>query len=145
MARPPLALGHHGSIKVTRDRGQWVARCRFRDLDGVTRRVARWGSSKTAAQHALQDEIRERRGEQTEILRSDRVEAGEGAAVQRAGLAKVSADRATSGATSPGKRPIAASKECQRSGRSPKKQTRSTCAASESVGPRRPFSSPSRT
>jgi len=71
MARPPLALGHHGSIKVTRDRGQWVARCRFRDLDGITRRVARWGTSKTAAQQALQDELRERRGEQTEILRPD--------------------------------------------------------------------------
>jgi hypothetical protein len=37
MARPPLALGHHGSIKVSRDDGQWVARCRFCDLDGVTR------------------------------------------------------------------------------------------------------------
>jgi hypothetical protein len=31
-ARPPLALGHHGSIKVDRDDGRWVAR--FRDLDG---------------------------------------------------------------------------------------------------------------
>ncbi len=26
MARPPLALGHHGSIKVTREGSQWVAR-----------------------------------------------------------------------------------------------------------------------
>ena len=26
MARPPLALGHHGSIKVTRKGSQWVAR-----------------------------------------------------------------------------------------------------------------------
>ncbi|HEY2766448.1 MAG TPA: hypothetical protein VGJ13_20925, partial [Pseudonocardiaceae bacterium] len=69
MARPPLALGHHGTIKVTRDDGQWVARCRVRDLDGVTRRVARWGSSRTAAQHALQDELRQRRGERTELLR----------------------------------------------------------------------------
>ncbi len=62
MARPPLALGHHGSIEVTRDPRQWVARCRFPDLDGVTRRVARWGSSKTAAQQAIRDELRERRG-----------------------------------------------------------------------------------
>jgi hypothetical protein len=30
MARPPLALGKHGSIHVTRDGRQWVARCRFR-------------------------------------------------------------------------------------------------------------------
>ncbi|MCA1708457.1 MAG: tyrosine-type recombinase/integrase [Actinobacteria bacterium] len=69
MARPPLALGHHGTIKVTREGGQWVARCRVRDLDGVTRRVARWGSSRTAAQRALQDELRQRRGERTEVLR----------------------------------------------------------------------------
>ncbi len=53
MARPPLALGHHGSIKISRDDGRWVARCRFRDLDGVTRRIARWSTSKTAAQAAL--------------------------------------------------------------------------------------------
>ncbi|HEU0088416.1 MAG TPA: tyrosine-type recombinase/integrase [Pseudonocardiaceae bacterium] len=69
MARPPLPLGHHGAIKVTRDGGQWVARCRVRDLDGVTRRVARWGSSRTAALGALQDELRQRRGERTELLR----------------------------------------------------------------------------
>ncbi len=71
MARRPLALGHHGAIKVGRDNGQWVARCRVRDLDGVTRRVARWGSSRTEAQRALQDELRQRRGERTEVLRQD--------------------------------------------------------------------------
>jgi hypothetical protein len=35
MARPPLAPGHHNSIKMGREDGQWVAR--FRDLDGVAR------------------------------------------------------------------------------------------------------------
>ena len=69
MARPPLALGHHGSIKVDRDNGQWVARCRIRDLDGVTRRVARWGRSKAAAQQAIQEELRTRLGQRTEVLR----------------------------------------------------------------------------
>lgn len=69
MARPPLALGCHGTIKVTRDGAQWVARCRVRDLDGVTRRVCRWGPSKTAAQQALQDELRTRRGDRAELLR----------------------------------------------------------------------------
>jgi hypothetical protein len=69
MARPPLALGHHGSIKVDRDNGQWVARCRIRDLDGVTRRVARWGRSKAAAQRAIQEELRTRLGQRTEVLR----------------------------------------------------------------------------
>ena len=71
MARPPLPLGHHGSITAVRQDGQWVARCRVRDLDGVTRKVERWGSSRTAAQRALQDELRQRRGERTEILRPD--------------------------------------------------------------------------
>ncbi|MGQ0718538.1 MAG: site-specific integrase, partial [Pseudonocardiales bacterium] len=69
MARPPLALGHHGTVKLTRDSGQWVARCRVRDLDGVTRRVARWGPTRAAAQQALQEELRGRRGERTEVLR----------------------------------------------------------------------------
>jgi integrase len=69
MARPPLALGHHGTIKTAHEDRGWVARCRFRDLDGVTRRVERWATSKAAAQHALQDELRGRRGERTEMLR----------------------------------------------------------------------------
>lgn len=69
MARPPLPLGHHGTIKATRDGGRWVARCRVRDLDGVTRRTARWGSTRTAALSALQDELRTRRGERNEMLR----------------------------------------------------------------------------
>lgn len=70
MARPPLALGHHGTIKVVRDGDQWVARCRVRDLDGATRQVARWGTSRTAAQRALQGELQQRRGEWTELLRT---------------------------------------------------------------------------
>src|SRR6185295_941331 len=40
--RPPLRIGQHG--KITRNYlgdGVWLARCRFRDLDGVTRRVER--------------------------------------------------------------------------------------------------------
>ena len=69
MARPPLALGHHGSVKTAREDGRWVSRCRVRDLDGVTRRVERWGTSKTGAQAALQDELRTRRGQQPETLR----------------------------------------------------------------------------
>lgn len=68
MARPPLGLGRHGSIRVTREGGQWVARCRFRQLNGVTVRVERWASSKTAATHNLQDELRNRAGERTTML-----------------------------------------------------------------------------
>jgi integrase len=69
MARPPLALGHHGTIKLSRERGMWCARCRVRDLDGVTRRVARFASTRTAAQQALQEELRKRSGERAELLR----------------------------------------------------------------------------
>lgn len=42
--RPPLRIGEHG--KITRKPlggGVWVARCRFRDSDGVTRLVERQG------------------------------------------------------------------------------------------------------
>lgn len=68
MARPPLGLGKHGIIRVTREKGQWVARCRFRQLSGQTVRVERWGSSKTAATTSLQDELRDRAGERTATL-----------------------------------------------------------------------------
>ncbi|MGH3924199.1 MAG: tyrosine-type recombinase/integrase [Pseudonocardiaceae bacterium] len=68
MARPPLGLGKHGSIRITRESGQWVARCRFRQLNGHTVRVERWGSSKTAATTNLQDELRNRAGERTTML-----------------------------------------------------------------------------
>ena len=53
MARPPLPLGEHGSISVASRRGFWVARCRFRGLDGVTRHIQKSGKSKTAARLAL--------------------------------------------------------------------------------------------
>lgn len=40
--RPPLRLGQHGRISRTElSKGTWVARCRFRDTDGVTRLVER--------------------------------------------------------------------------------------------------------
>jgi hypothetical protein len=37
MAPSTARAGHHGSIKVSREDGQRVARCGFRDLDGVAR------------------------------------------------------------------------------------------------------------
>jgi len=39
MARPPLLLGTHGSITVKREDRRWVARYRYRDLDGKTRSI----------------------------------------------------------------------------------------------------------
>src|SRR3954454_19153739 len=70
MARPPLRLGQHGEISVAPKRGQWVARCRLRGFDGVTRKLERAGRTRTAARQALQGELRRQRGERTEVLRS---------------------------------------------------------------------------
>lgn len=52
---PGFTVAHHESVKVAREGGQWLVRCRVRDLDGATRKVERWGSSRTAEQRALQD------------------------------------------------------------------------------------------
>lgn len=61
MARPPLPLGMPGSITVTQQGpGRWMARCRFRDHDGETRRLRKHGPSKTAARNALHEAIRDR-------------------------------------------------------------------------------------
>ncbi|HEY2766021.1 MAG TPA: site-specific integrase, partial [Pseudonocardiaceae bacterium] len=49
----------------------YVARCRFRDYDGVTRSLERHGPTKTAANRALQDEIRARTGSPAAPLRPE--------------------------------------------------------------------------
>ena len=42
--RPPLRIGHHGKItRIQVADGTWLARCRFRDSDGITRIVERRG------------------------------------------------------------------------------------------------------
>ncbi|HEY9416459.1 MAG TPA: site-specific integrase, partial [Pseudonocardia sp.] len=73
MARPPLAMGTHGSITVNKPAGSkaFTARCRFRDFDGKTRSLERHGPTKTKALTALQDEIRARTGTPSAPLRSD--------------------------------------------------------------------------
>lgn len=73
MARPPLALGTHGSISVKQREGRssYVARCRFRDLDGVTRHLEYAGRSKTAARVALQDALKIRMGSPAAPLRPE--------------------------------------------------------------------------
>ena len=58
MVRPPLPLGHHGETSVAPKDGRWVARCRLRGLDGVTRKVEKHGRTRTAARQALQEELR---------------------------------------------------------------------------------------
>ena len=66
--RPPLRIGQHG--KIVREYlggGVWLARCRYRDSDGVTRRVQRLGPPDEHDQHgklaedALIEALAERR------------------------------------------------------------------------------------
>lgn len=67
MGRPPLKIGSHGSITVTNEgEGRFRARCRFRDQDGVTRPVEKWGGSKQGARQNLLDALKERRRTSTE-------------------------------------------------------------------------------
>lgn len=66
--RPPLRIGQHGKISRTSlGGGVWLARCRFRDLDGVTRRVEKMTPAGVSdeygakAEEALRDAITARR------------------------------------------------------------------------------------
>ena len=62
MGRPALRIGAHGSISTRETSpGKWQARCRYRDTDGVTRPVSRWGTSKSNAIAELQDALKQRR------------------------------------------------------------------------------------
>jgi len=50
--RPPLRIGQHGKItRINLSGGVWMARCRYRDSDGVTRRVQRLGPADENDQH----------------------------------------------------------------------------------------------
>jgi integrase len=66
--RPPLRIGAHGKItRVDLGGGVWLARCRYRDRDGVTRRVERMTPAGVPdeygarAEDALRDAIAARR------------------------------------------------------------------------------------
>lgn len=53
--RPPLRIGEHGKItRIQLGKGVWIARCRYRDTDGVTRLVER--KSPTTDQHGKKAE-----------------------------------------------------------------------------------------
>jgi len=58
--RSQLAIGDYGNIKLTPIRGGFEALARFRDMDGVTRRVRAQGTSKDAATQALKAKFRAR-------------------------------------------------------------------------------------
>lgn len=63
MPRPPLPIGAHGKITSYQEGSKtWRAFTKFRDFDGVTRRVSRTGKSSAAAERALKAALTERVG-----------------------------------------------------------------------------------
>ena len=60
MGRPPLSVGTSGSISTSPYGTGYRARTRYRDYDGVTRRVERHGRTKGAAERALRMALRDR-------------------------------------------------------------------------------------
>ena len=61
MARPPMPIGTHGNIKKTqRGPGRWEAFARYRDYDGETRKIKKYGATGAAAERALKEAIRDR-------------------------------------------------------------------------------------
>lgn len=74
--RPPLSLGTHGTIKVVESAaGTFQATCRYRDMDGVTRRVTATGRTKRAANDALGAKIAVRnRGHDDDLTTASRIQ-----------------------------------------------------------------------
>lgn len=61
MGRPPLPVGTWGDIsRVQLGPGQWKAVARFRDYDGVTRKVGRVGATGQKAENLLKEALRDR-------------------------------------------------------------------------------------
>lgn len=76
MPRPPLTLETWGAINVKKlAPGKYEARARYRDVDGVTRPIQRTGRTKTAAEDALKQAMRDRLGPISgeEITRETRI------------------------------------------------------------------------
>jgi hypothetical protein len=61
MGRPPLPAGTYGRINVDElGERRFRARAKYRDYDGVTRKVERAGTSRTAAENNLKQALRDR-------------------------------------------------------------------------------------
>lgn len=59
--KPPLPLGTWGKVRRQKaSGGQWRARARYRDTDGVTRSVEAWGKTGAAAERALVNMLKDR-------------------------------------------------------------------------------------
>ena len=60
MPRPHMPIGTYGKISVTEPTpGTFRARCRYRDFDGQTYQVERYGTSAEQATHRLKEAIRD--------------------------------------------------------------------------------------
>jgi integrase len=61
MGRPPLPVGTYGRINVDKlGPHRFRARAKYRDYDGITRKVERAGASRTAAENNLKQALRDR-------------------------------------------------------------------------------------
>lgn len=60
MPRPPLPIGTYGNITTHAVPGGFRATARFRDHDGVTRKVEKNGATAAIAKNRLRDELRDR-------------------------------------------------------------------------------------
>src|SRR3954468_10437009 len=60
MPRPPLPIGTSSNITTHANGESFVAVARFRDHDGVTRKVKRVGPTAAAAKRRLREELRDR-------------------------------------------------------------------------------------
>lgn len=61
MGRPPLPIGTYGRILTVRlDRERYRAWANYRDFDGITRRVQRFGPTRLAAENRLKEALRDR-------------------------------------------------------------------------------------
>jgi len=58
--RAPLQIGTSGQVSYSGPKGKIVALTRFRDFDGVTRRVSAQGTSKASADAALKEKLQSR-------------------------------------------------------------------------------------
>jgi hypothetical protein len=60
MPRPPLPIGTYGTISTRKVADGFRASTRFRDHDGITRKVERAASTETAAKNRLREHLRDR-------------------------------------------------------------------------------------
>lgn len=73
MSRPPLAIGTYGNIsRKELASGRWQAETRYRDHDGITRKVRAHGATGPKAENALKEAIRDRKhGAGSDLLTPD--------------------------------------------------------------------------